>query len=140
MPSKEWSPTNILDVFGDPIARATLVIASDHPVTAKELADQLDVSDPTIYRRVNPLVDTNLLQEHQRIDKNGNQPNTYETVLEEVTFTINASGYTVDIQFRQDLADDFESMWSDLEQIGQKINSTPGTQPTQSSEQEPDYP
>ena len=135
MPDKEWSPTNILDVFGDPIARATLVLANDQPVTVKDLADQLDVSDPTIYRRIDPLVDANLLQEHQRIDKDGNQPSEYETMLDEVTFKVDTNGYTVDIQVRQDLAEDFESMWSDLEHIRQRVDSIPQTRPTRSGDQ-----
>lgn len=115
MGDKEWSPANVLDVFGDPVARATLVLASGQPMTVQDLADRLGVSDPTIYRRIDPLVDANLLCETKRIDEKGNQPTVYETVLDEVTFSIDADGYTVDMQVREDIAADFESLWSDLE-------------------------
>lgn len=124
MTGKEWSPGNILDVFGDPVARATLVLASDEPVTVKTIANQLDVSDPTVYRRVDPLVDANLLRKRQRIDERGNQPCKYETMLERVTFEIQTGGYTVDVQVKQDLAEDFESMWTDLERTGSRINGS----------------
>lgn len=127
MAEKEWSPGSILDVFGDRIARATLVLASGQPVTVQDLADQLDVSDPTIYRRIDPLVDANLLRERQRIDDDGNQPTEYETMLEAVTFAVETSGYTIDIQVRQDLAADFEAMWSDLERVGQRADDPSGS-------------
>ena len=129
MGQKEWSPANLLDVFGDSIARAALVIANEQPVAVKDLADELDVSDPTVYRRIDPLVDANLLKEHQRIDQNGNQHKEYETMIEEATFTVDDDGYTIDIQVRQDLTDDFESMWSDLEWTNQSANGSSRTLP-----------
>lgn len=134
MTEKEWSPANILDVFGDSIARAALVLASDQPVTVKDLADQLDVSDPTIYRRIDPLVEANLLREHQQVDAKGNQPCRYETMLEQVTFEVGTDGYTVDIQVKQNLVEDFESMWSDLETVSHGVSSTPQTGPSRSHE------
>lgn len=127
MGEHEWSPANVLDVFGDSIARSTLVIANERPVAAKELADELNVSPPTVYRRINALVDANLLKEHQRIDHDGNQCKEYETVLDEVTFTVDDEGYTIDIQVRQDIVDDFESMWSDLEQTSRRTKDSPRT-------------
>lgn len=115
MDRKEWSPSALLDVFGDPIARSTLVIANERRVAAKELADELDVSAPTIYRRIHPLVDANLLKEHQRVDGNGNSRSEYETTLEAVTFSIDDDGYVVDVEVRQDLTEDGDSRWSDLD-------------------------
>jgi len=82
MADTEWSPANILDVFGDSIARATLIIASEQPVTVPDLAEHLDVSPPTVYRRVGPLVEANSLREHRRIDATRNQPTADETTLD----------------------------------------------------------
>lgn len=133
MGDKEWSPSNILDVFGDPIARATLVLANGEPVSVKAVADDLDVSPPTIYRRIDPLVDANLLQESRRIDQNGNQRKVYETLLDEVTFTIEDDSYSVDIKVNQDLAGDFESIWSDLETTGGRTPHASQSEPTRSN-------
>lgn len=124
MPDKEWSPANILDVFGDPIARATLVLASERPVTVNDLADRLDVSNATIYRRIDALVDANFLQKYPQIDGRGNQPNEYRTLLDEVSFRVDMTGYTVDIQVQQDLADDFDSIWTDPELAGGQMDGT----------------
>lgn len=115
MSEKEWSPANVLDLFGDSTARAILLLANRDPVAVSELAEALDVSTPTVYRRIGPLVDANLLEERRRIDQDGNQHKVYETILDEVTFKIRGDSYTVDTQIDQDLAEDFESIWSDLE-------------------------
>lgn len=130
MGDKEWSPSNVLDVFGDSVARATLVIANDDPVSVKEIAERLDVSDPTIYRRIGPLVDANLLEEHRRIDRDGNQHKEYETILDEATFRIDEDSYTVDIQVDQDLSEDFASMWTDLESSGPQQETTETSTPS----------
>lgn len=130
MGDKEWSPSNILDVFGDSIARAILVIADGDHVSVKEIAEQLDVSDPTVYRRIDPLVDANLLEEHRRIDRNGNQHKEYETVLDEATLTLDGDSFTVDIQLDQDITDDFESIWSDLKSPNPAQETADTSKPT----------
>lgn len=130
MGDKEWSPSNVLDVFGDPVARATLVVANGGPVSVKEIAERLDVSDPTVYRRIDPLVDANLLRERRRIDEDGNQHRVYETILDVATFEIDGDSYTVDVQVDQDLTDDFESMWADLESSGARQESTGASNPS----------
>jgi uncharacterized protein YdhG (YjbR/CyaY superfamily) len=124
MADKEWRPGNVLDIFGDSIARATLVIANDRPVAVKELAEELDVSNPTIYRRIGPLVDANLLKEHHRAGPNDTQHKEYETMLNEAVFSVEDDGYTVDIRVRQDITDDFDSIWSDLERVGHAVDSS----------------
>lgn len=118
MDGKEWCPENVLDIFGDSVSRAILVLANEQPVTAPDLADSLDVSPPAIYRRIRPLVDANLLEEQEGIDRDGNHHKRYKTVLNEVTFSVQNDGYSIATQVDQNLADDFESMWSDLESSG----------------------
>lgn len=123
MATKEWSPSNILDVFADPVARALLLVASEGPVSVNEIADSLDVSNPTVYRRIDALIDANLLTEYQRIDPEGNQHKEYETILDEITFSIEDQGYTVEMQVDQDLATGFESLWSDLEATSRSLDA-----------------
>lgn len=124
MATKAWSPSNILDVFADPVARALLLVASEGPVSVNDIADSLDVSNPTVYRRIDALIDANLLTEYQRIDPKGNQHKEYETILDEITFSIEDQGYTVEMQVDQDLATGFESLWSDLEATGRRFDAT----------------
>lgn len=130
MSEKEWSPANILDLFGDSIARAILVLANSDPVAVSEIAETLDVSNPTVYRRIDPLVNANLLEERRQIDQDANQHKVYKTILDEVTFKIEGDSYTVDTQINQDLADDFESMWSDLESSNRRSETPDQSNPS----------
>lgn len=115
MGEKEWRPAKTLDLFGDSIARAILILVNTNPAVVSELAETLDVSNPSVYRGIDPLVEANLLEERRQIDQAGNQHKIYKTILNEVTFKIEGESYTVATQINQDLADGFESMWSDLE-------------------------
>lgn len=115
--SKEWEPETIFDVLGSERARRILSIASVRPVSANELASAIDTSLPTVYRRVNALVDYDLLKEETTIDDEGNHYKTYETNLQRVCFEVDDGGFTVDIQLRRDMVDRFEAFWSDLEGV-----------------------
>lgn len=119
MGDKEWSADNVLDVVGDDLARRILVLTSEQPLSADELADCLGTSPPTVYRRVNSLIEYDLLAEHQRFDGEGNHYSTFETTLKRISFEIDDGGYDIDLQVRQNLAGQFESFWSDLEQSAQ---------------------
>lgn len=114
MGEKEWQQTDIFDVFGDDLARKILVLASERPLSAAELGAALDASRPTIYRRVNALLDYDLVREHQQIDDDGNHYKTFETTLHRITLEVEDGSYAVDVEMRQNLADQFRDLWSDL--------------------------
>lgn len=132
MTEKEWAPSDVFDVFGDSLARRILVLASDRPLSADDLADQFDVSRPTIYRRLNALIDYDLLREQQEIDVDGNHYKVFETTLERITFEIDGGGYTIDLTVRQSLADKFDSFWSGIEES--QTDATVEPEPTTQNE------
>ncbi|WP_049920411.1 winged helix-turn-helix domain-containing protein [Haloferax sulfurifontis] len=116
MVNKEWNPQSIFDLFGDQLARHILVLTSERAFSADELSNILEVSPPTVYRRVNELAEYDLLTEQQEIDEDGHHFKTFETTLKRVVFEIDDGGYNIDIQMRQSLVDQFESFWSEFEQ------------------------
>ncbi|WP_082677728.1 winged helix-turn-helix domain-containing protein [Haloferax sp. Q22] len=116
MVNKEWDPQSIFDLFGDRLARHILVLTSERAFSADELSNILEVSPPTVYRRVNELVEYDLITERQEIDEDGHHFKTFETTLKRVVFEIDDGGYNIDIQMRQSLVDQFESFWSEFEQ------------------------
>lgn len=118
MGEKEWDPAGIFDLFGDELTRRILVLASEQPLSADELARTLDTSHPTVYRRVNALLEYDLVDEQQQIDAEGNHYKTFETTLNRIAFEIDDGGYNVDIQMRQNLVDQFGGFWSDLGDSG----------------------
>lgn len=115
MGGKQWAPTNIFDVFGDELARQILILTSERPLSADALSEHLDASPPTIYRRVNTLIEYDLVTSRQRVDDDGHHYRTFETTLKRVAFEIEDGGYNIDVQMRRSLVDQFEAFWSDLE-------------------------
>lgn len=115
MSEKEWSPSDVFDVFGDSLSRQILIMASEQPMAADDLAERLQVSEPTIYRRLNALIDYDLLRVDREVNTGGNDYKTVETTLRRVAFEIENGGYTIDLQMRQSIASQFESFWTDLD-------------------------
>lgn len=112
--SKEWEPETVFDVLESDVARRILVLASREPMSADELADGCDASLPTIYRRVNVLLEYDFLTEDRELDSDGNHYKTFETALERITFEIEGDGISVTLDRRRSLLDQFEDFWSDL--------------------------
>ncbi|QLG27203.1 winged helix-turn-helix transcriptional regulator [Halorarum halophilum] len=115
MGDKVWNPRNLFDVFGDSLSRRILLLANDSPVSATVLVDELDVTPPTVYRRLDELGEHDLVKERRRIDERGNHYRTFETSLHRVEFEIEDGRFTVDVDLRRDLTDRFEAFWSEFE-------------------------
>lgn len=114
MTDPEWEAGNLLDVLGDPLCRQVLVYASKSPISATALADQLDVSPPTVYRRINSLVDHELVRTHRRLDGDGNHYRTFETALDRIEVELTQDGYEVSIHSRQDAGHRFDEFWREF--------------------------
>ncbi len=115
MSETERSPEEILDLFGDGRARRILLLTSDSPMSATALADELDVSRPTVYRRVNTLVKYGLLREDFEIDTDGHHYRTFEAVLNEITFRIEDGHLRVTVGVDESLVDRFDGFLGGLE-------------------------
>lgn len=87
--------TERLDVLADECARTILVATSEGPRTAKELTDRTDSSSATVYRRINDLVESDLVAECIRFDDDGTHTTAYESVVDELSVEIGASGIDV---------------------------------------------
>ncbi len=86
-----------LDVLGDECARTILVATSDGPKTAKELTERTDSSSATVYRRINNLLDSDLLAECVRFDEDGSHTTAYEATVERLSVDIGTNGIEVSI-------------------------------------------
>lgn len=111
----EWDPETVFDVLGSKEVRRILAFADARPMSARELAERLDASKPTVYRRVNVCLEYDLLSEDTRIDEEGNHYKVYETNLQRICFEIDDGGFDVTISLRRDLVDRFGNFWGDLE-------------------------
>ena len=68
MTDSQWNPDNVIEVLASSESRRILAAASVRPVSAEELEVICEVSLPTVYRRINVLVEYDLLSEEQAID------------------------------------------------------------------------
>ncbi|MFC4541933.1 helix-turn-helix domain-containing protein [Halosolutus amylolyticus] len=90
-------PAAQLDVLGDECARTILVATSGGPKTAKELTERTDSSSATVYRRINNLLESDLLAECVRFDEDGSHTTAYEARAETLSVRIGADGIEVTV-------------------------------------------
>ena len=90
-------PSAQLDVLGDECARTILIATTDGPKTAKELTKRTDSSSATVYRRINNLLESDLLAECVRFDEDGSHTTAYEATVESLQVQIGAEGIDVSV-------------------------------------------
>lgn len=112
MPSERVD--ELLDTLGDERSRAVLAAVNHEPRSAKELAAALDVSLPTIYRRLDDLQDTGLVTARTAVADDGNHYRRYSCTVEELSVRLDDDDYVVDIEWRTDPAGRFADLWDAL--------------------------
>lgn len=115
MSEPEKSPEHLLSLFGDHLTRQILLLTSDAPMSADALADALNVSRPTVYRRANDLVQYDILHEDLEMDPNGHHYRTFESALNEISFRIDDGQLTITVEMDESLVDKFDGFLSGLE-------------------------
>ena len=94
-PAVVQSPSELLDILGDEHSRTILGVASKRAVTAKELTQRCDASPSTVYRRINELLDCDLLTERVSFREDTKQTTVYETTFRHVDVDLDDGDYTV---------------------------------------------
>ncbi len=105
---------DILDTIGDEHARQVLASISREPKPAKELAEECDLSLPTIYRRVEMLEENDLVKDRTLVADDGNHYKVYECNFESTVITLDDDEYRVRIYREENLPDRFSQLWDDL--------------------------
>lgn len=104
----------VLDTMGDEYAREILAAVSLDPRSAKELADALDLSLPTVYRRIEMLKEHQLVKSRTLVADDGNHFEVYECNFDSTVISLEDDEYSVRIYRRENLPDRFSSLWDDL--------------------------
>ena len=120
--SEERDPDAIFEVLCSNHAREILIAADDEPCSAQNLAERCDTSLPTIYRRVNELVEHNLLEEVTQIADDGNHYTLYVSNLDTIRFDVEQTGFNATVSLRQDIIDRFGNFWRELGDHSEEIN------------------
>lgn len=105
---------DVLDTIGDEHARAVLAALSRAPASAGELTDRLDLSRPTVHRRLNTLRDHDLVTERTLVGDDGNHYKEYRCNFDSTLISLEGEEYTVRIFRRENLPNRFSRLWNDL--------------------------
>jgi len=104
----------ILDTIGDEHARSVLAAVSEEARPAKELAEECDLSLPTVYRRLELLAEYDLVTDRTLVADDGNHYKTYESNFESTVISLEDDEYRVRIYRKNNLPDRFGRLWDDL--------------------------
>mgnify|MGYP006284650263 FL=1 len=114
----------LLDVLSDEYARDILAATSIRPMSAQQLADECEMSKPTVYRRVERLQAYGLLDEQTKVRTSNNHYSVYTATLSEVSIELDTGSFEAAVtrtdgesfpgEDESDTADRFRKMWEDL--------------------------
>lgn len=105
---------DILDTIGDQHARAVLATISREPKSAKALAEECDLSLPTVYRRIEMLDEYDLVTDETLVADDGNHYKVYQSNFESTVITLEDDEYKIRIYREENLPDRFSQLWDDL--------------------------
>lgn len=108
------SVEEVLDAIGDPYARDVLATLGNEARSVKEIAEALEHSITTVYRRVDLLTEHGLVESSMEIASDGNHRQRFETTFDSVVISTGDGSYDVEIYRREELPDQFASLWDDL--------------------------
>lgn len=104
----------ILNTIGDEHARTVLAAISRDEHSAKELAEECDMSLPTVYRRLELLQEHELVTESTALSDDGNHYKVYECNFDSTVITLEDDEYKVRIYRRENVPDRFTQLWDEL--------------------------
>ncbi|WP_339103573.1 helix-turn-helix domain-containing protein [Haloterrigena salinisoli] len=110
----ESSIEEILNTIGDEHARTVLASISREPGSAKELAERLDLSQPTIYRRLELLEANDLIEYRTLVADDGNHYKEYTCNFNSTVISLDDDEYDVRIFREENLPDRFSQLWDEL--------------------------
>lgn len=83
-------------------------------MSAKELSKELDADVSTIYRRVDNMIEYELLVERTKIVEDGSHHSVYDANVNHVDIDIDDGEFIVDIEVSESAAERFTSIWGDI--------------------------
>ncbi len=86
-PQPSVDPEALLSLLDDDCARDVLRMTRQEPLPAREIADRLDVSRPTAYRRLNRLQEAGLVDTSLALHPDGHHRQEFRATVSEVLLT-----------------------------------------------------
>lgn len=103
--SEERDLETIAGFLEDNTARLILAKTSSEPMTVNELADHIDASKPTIYRRVERLEEYDLLTVSIRPTSGNHQEKVFAATFDRLTIDLEDGEYSYQLERTERMAD-----------------------------------
>lgn len=94
----------IATLLADECAQTILTETVTEPMSADELSDVCDVSPQTVYRRLDALVEHDLVEETLRPDADGHHYSVYSATLDRVVVDLTPDGFELSLSRRDRMA------------------------------------
>lgn len=91
------SSQDILDTIGDEMARQLLIAVRENPQSAKRLAESCEMSLPTVYRRMDVLMDHGLVTEQTVVSDDGNHYKEYRCNFDSTLISLGDQQFDIEI-------------------------------------------
>lgn len=89
-------PDELLSLLSDDHAREILKLVASEELPAREIADELDASRTTVYRRLDRLEDAGLVDTSMAFHPDGHHRQRFHASLDEVVLSFEDGGLIVD--------------------------------------------
>lgn len=112
-----WWPVEdlaIFEAFADETTAEILVQTTESERSVDELADLVDASPSTVYRRIERLVEQGLLSKQLQLDRDGNHYHVYRAAVKRVEARLEDETIEVHVERREDGVDRFVRLWEDI--------------------------
>lgn len=106
---------DILNTLGDKEARRILAAISREARSAKELANCLDFSLPTVYRRLELLREQELIKDRTELADDGNHYNLYVCNFSRTILSLDDGEFEVQVYHEDSPSERLNDLWDDLE-------------------------
>lgn len=111
--TEEADLSSVVSLLDDEYARKILQATSVDPMSQSELAEEVEVSLPTVSRRVDRLVTANLLREETRLRPDGHHDSVYVAQLDRFEIRLRDGELQYDLEcVDRDMSDELERLWS----------------------------
>jgi AcrR family transcriptional regulator len=110
----EETMQEVAGLLEDDVAREVLAATSVEAMSASDLAERCDVSEPTIYRRLESLRDAELVAQGQELDPDGDHYTVYRARFQRLRVELERGDYDVEVTLLEDPADRFTRLFEEI--------------------------
>ncbi|MFT4920942.1 MAG: DNA-binding transcriptional ArsR family regulator [Haloarculaceae archaeon] len=90
-------PEEVVTVLSDGYARRILKALGEQPLCARAIAERLNASRTTVYRRLDSLESTGVVESETAVHPEGHHRKEFRVAIEGVQFSFGSEGVTVEV-------------------------------------------